>query len=122
MTGYVYFIFISSEFFYVLESPSNGLCGIFRVGRILGTRAESVVYGYHGVALIQELLREMFLSDFQSSTVKPDKGCKSFFICRIMDVELTTLQLIAVLFARMKIGNVLLCTVVVVRCLILAIT
>ncbi len=52
MTGYVYFVFISSEFFYILESPSNGLCGIFRVGRILGTRAESVVYGYHGVALL----------------------------------------------------------------------
>lgn len=122
MTGYVYFVFISSEFFYILESPSNGLCGIFRVGRVLGTRAESVVYGYHGVALLQELLRKMFFSGFQSSAVEPDKGGKSFFISRIMEVELTTLQLITVLFAGMKIGNVLLRTVVVVRCLILAIT
>ena len=88
MTGYVYFVFISSEFFYILESPSNGLCGIFRVGRILGTRAESVVYGYHGVALLQELLRKMFFSGFQSSAVEPDKGGKSFFISRIMEVEL----------------------------------
>ena len=100
MTGYVYFVFISSEFFYILESPSNGLCGIFRVGRILGTRAESVVYGYHGVALLQELLRKMFFSGFQSSAVEPDKGGKSFFISRIMEVELATLQLITVFFRR----------------------
>ena len=78
MTGYVYFVFISSEFFYILESPSNGLCGIFRVGRILGTRAESVVYGYHGVALLQELLRKMFSPASSPPSVEPDKGGKSF--------------------------------------------
>ena len=64
----------------------------------------------------------MFFSGFQSSAVEPDKGGKSFFISRIMEVELATLQLITVFFAGMKIGNVLLRTVVVVRCLILAIT
>ena len=78
MTGYVYFVFVSSEFFYILESPSNGLCGIFRVGRILGTRAESVVYGYHGVALLQELLRKCFLR-LPVLAVEPDKGGKSIF-------------------------------------------
>ena len=29
-------------------------------------------HGYHGVALLQELLRKMFFSGFQSSAVEPD--------------------------------------------------
>ena len=40
----------------------------------------------------------------------------------LLYTSLATLQLITVFFAGMKIGNVLLRTVVVVRCLILAIT
>ena len=66
--------------------------------------------------------KEFLEQGYAVIAVEPDKGGKSFFISRIMEVELTTLQLITVLFAGMKIGNVLLRTVVVVRCLILAIT
>ena len=50
----------------------------------------------------------MFLSGFQSATVKPYKGGKVFLVGGIADVEFATLLLVGIGLSGVEVGNVFL--------------